>query len=103
MPSLKRVLAGACAAWLLAGAAIVATAGDAPPAGRVRGAITGADKKPLSGRLVTLRLIGGAGELRVTSTDERGQYQFRELPPGMYEVRVEADGYEPGVKGGLEV
>jgi hypothetical protein len=103
MSSLKRILKGACAAWLLAGAAIVATAADTPPAGRVRGAITGPDHKALTGRLVTLRMIGGAGELRVTSTDERGGYQFRELPPGMYEVRVEADGYEPGVKGGIEV
>ncbi len=103
MSSLKRVLTGVVAAWLLAGAAIVATAADAPPAGRVRGAITGPDRKPLTGRLVTLRMIGGAGELRVTSTDERGQYQFRELPPGKYEVRVEADGYEPGVKAGIDV
>lgn len=75
----------------------------APAAGRVRGAITGPDRKPLSGRLVTLRMIGGAGELRVTTTDERGQYQFRELPPGKYEVRVEAEGFEPGVKSGIEV
>ena len=68
-----------------------------------RGAITGPDRKPLSGRLVTLKTVGGAGELRVTSTDERGQYQFRDLPPGSYEVRVEAEGFEPGVKAGIEV
>lgn len=75
----------------------------APTVGRVRGAITGPDRKPLSGRLVTLKMIGGAGELRVTTTDERGQYQFRELPSGKYEVRVEAEGFEPGVKSGIEV
>jgi hypothetical protein len=98
-----RATAFAIAALLLAGAAGGAKAADTPLAGRVRGAITGPDRKPLSGRLVTLKTVGGAGELRVTSTDERGQYQFRDLPPGSYEVRVEAEGFEPGVKAGIEV
>jgi hypothetical protein len=99
----NRILTFALAALLLAGAAVIGRAADGAPSGRLRGAITGPDKKPLSGRLVMLRTVDGSGELRVTSTDERGQYQFRDLAPGLYEVRVEADGFETGIKSGIEV
>jgi hypothetical protein len=83
-----------------------ATAEPAPPAvgrGRIRGVVTESDKRPVGGRLVVLVSRTEGEALRVTSTDEKGRYQFRDLPLGMYEIRLEAEGFAPEIKKDIEV
>lgn len=80
-------------------AAIDATGGR----GRIRGVVTDTDKRPLGGRLVVLASSTEGESLRVTSTDEKGRYQFRDLAAGKYEVRLEADGFAPETKKDIDV
>jgi len=71
--------------------------------GRIRGVVTDPDKKPVGGRLVVLVSRAEGEALRVTSTDEKGRYHFRDLPPGKYEVRLEADGFISEIKEDIDV
>jgi len=70
--------------------------------GRILGRVTDAGK-PVQGAQVRLVSRSESGLLRVTSTDERGEYRFKELPTGIYDVEVEVDGFRPGAKPGVEV
>lgn len=69
-----------------------APAPDPPPARRVVGTITGTvqdpQKKPMVGCMVQLKSKGQDGVLRVTGTDERGAYVFKDLPAGTYDIEV---------------
>ena len=69
-----------------------APAPDPPPARRVVGTITGTvqdpQKKPLVGCMVQLKSKGQDGVLRVTGTDEKGAYVFKDLPAGTYDIEV---------------
>lgn len=75
----------------------------AEPTGRILGTVTDAAHKPVTGAQVRLTSHVEAGLLRVTSTDERGQYHFKDLPSGTYEVLIEADGTPPILKKGVDV
>ena len=79
-------------------------AAPAPPTttGRILGRVTDGGK-PVSGAQVRLVSRSEAGLLRVTSSNERGEYRFKELPTGIYDVEVDADGFRPGAKPGVEV
>ena len=70
--------------------------------GRILGRVTDAGK-PVSGAQVRLVSRSESGLLRVTSSNERGEYRFKELPTGTYDVEVDADGFRPGAKPGVEV
>jgi len=65
---------------------------DPPPARRVVGTITGTvqdpQKKPMVGCMVQLKSKGQDGVLRVTGTDEKGAYVFKDLPAGTYDIEV---------------
>src|SRR5258706_11376784 len=69
-----------------------APAPDPPPARRVVGTITGTvqnpQKKPMVGCMVQLKSKGQDGVLRVTGTDDRGAYVFKDLPAGTYDIEV---------------
>jgi hypothetical protein len=77
-----------------------------PPAvsttGRILGRVTDAGK-PVQAAQVRLVSRSESGLLRVTSTNQKGEYRFKELPTGTYDVEVEADGFRPGLKPGVEV
>lgn len=74
---------------------------DAPPAagtaggrtvlGMVRGTVYDAQRKPVAGLMVQLVARAEGGLLRVTGTNERGQYVFADLPPGVYDVELTLD------------
>src|SRR5262249_23660348 len=64
--------------------------------GKISGTVTDVMRHALAGLLVKLESRSDPGVLRVTSTDPKGQYHFKDLPPGVYDVRVEADGFGPG-------
>ena len=93
----------------------LAAAPPAPPAaqeagpqgraifGRIRGTVLGPAKKGIAGLLVQLSARGDSGQLRVTGTNEKGQYLFQELPAGTYDIEVAADGFAPQKKGSIVV
>ena len=72
-------------------------------AGRIRGTVTDALKKALPGLLVTLSSRAEPDVLRVTGTNEKGQYLFPELPPGLYDLKVQADGFLDAGKESIEI
>jgi hypothetical protein len=114
----SRLAAGLLAAGLLSaslGAALASAApspaaapqpDQAPPAqaqkkgrevlGTIKGTIFGAGRKPRVGLLVQLYSRVQEGLLRVTGTDEKGEYAFQDLPPGFYDIEV--DGGPGGVQ-----
>src|SRR5712671_6437226 len=71
--------------------------------GKISGTVTDPARRVLSGLLVKLESRVDPGMLRVTCTDLKGQYHFKDLPPGLYDVRVEADGFGPGSKEQIDV
>jgi hypothetical protein len=70
------------------------------------GSISGAVKDPsgasVGGAELVLKNQAGGVELRRTSTD-KGDYAFRNLVPGSYELRVAAAGFKPQVQKNVEV
>jgi len=71
--------------------------------GRIRGTVYGAGKKPLASQMVLLSSRDQSGLLRVTGTDELGQYLFQDLPAGSYDIEVGAEGYQRQSKSKVEV
>lgn len=86
-----------------AGAAPAAAPEPRKIAGRIRGIVTDQAKRPLVGLLVALSSPAEPGVLRVTGTNDKGQYLFQELPPGVYDLRVQAYGYDDSWKERVEV
>lgn len=52
---------------------------------------------------VTVTAVDGAGAERTALTDERGQYVFPTLPPGVYTIRVNNPGFSPFENAGVEI
>jgi carboxypeptidase family protein len=80
---------------------------DAPARRSVFGTIVGAvldiKKKPMAGCMVQLSSRGEGATLRVTGTDEKGHYVFKDLPAGVYDIEVAASGDVSSQKGKIEV
>jgi hypothetical protein len=51
---------------------------------------------------VTVTLVGGQGS-QTQVTDEKGEYRFQGLTPGMYEVKAELSGFAPRTERNLDV
>ena len=60
--------------------------------GMIRGTIFDAKRRPMAGLMVQLASRGERGLLRVTGSDERGEYVFSDLPAGVYDVELAVDG-----------
>src|SRR3989454_6189273 len=71
--------------------------------GTIVGAVYDAKKKPLSGWMVQLSARGQDGQLRVTGTNDKGQYVFKDLPAGTYDIEVGAGEGAARKKGRIEV
>jgi protocatechuate 3,4-dioxygenase beta subunit len=71
--------------------------------GKISGTVSDTAKRPLAGVMVKLGSRQDPGLLRVTSTDRKGQYLFKDLAAGAYDVRVEADGFRAGAKERVDV
>ncbi len=65
--------------------------GTAVITGRI---INSADKKPLQDAVVTATSPSLQGEQSVVS-DESGTYRIPQLPPGVYTIRVDSEGFKP--------
>ena len=72
-------------------------------AGRIRGTVMDALKQPQPGLLVTLSSHAEPDLLRVTGTNEKGQYLFQELPPGVYDLQVLSEEFQDAGKASIEV
>src|SRR5258707_7612208 len=57
----------------------------------VHGAVTDPSGSSVPGAVVTLR--GPGGYQGKKSTDEKGQYDFRPLVPGKYQIRITKEGF----------
>ena len=51
---------------------------------------------------VTVTLVGGQGSITQV-TDEKGEYRFQGLTPGMYEVKTDLSGFAPRTERNLDV
>jgi hypothetical protein len=58
----------------------------------LRGTVTDPSGAAIPG--ATVRLVSGNNPARTTTTDERGGYVFTSLPPGTYQLTVEATGFQ---------
>jgi len=85
-----RILTLTLAALLLV-STVVNTVWAQNPTGTLTGRVT-ADGAAIPGVILTLTSPALQGERAATSTDN-GEYIFRFLPPGDYEIRAELDGY----------
>lgn len=82
-------------AALFGGALLTLGVGDEIPVGRLTGKVTMKENgRPLEGALVTLTLLGQPDDerpqIKGVETDEKGEYNFRSLPAGDYEMDVSA-------------
>src|SRR5713226_761763 len=81
---------------LVVGLLAAAWPATAQGVGAIGGNVTDASGGVLPGVTVTLNNAqGSVGGRQVTSTDERGTYQFLRLVPGTYGVRAELQGFRP--------
>ncbi|HKB07418.1 MAG TPA: carboxypeptidase-like regulatory domain-containing protein [Candidatus Polarisedimenticolia bacterium] len=71
--------------------------------GTIMGAVLDVKKKPVVGCMVQLSARAEGGTLRVTGTDEKGRYVFKDLPAGIYDIEVAAEGDVSRTKGQIEV
>jgi len=66
------------------------------------GTVTDASGAVVSGAKVTITEMK-TGVSRSATTNEDGNYEFPNLPPGQYEVAVERDGFKKSVRSGVDV
>lgn len=96
LPALAAVL---CACL---GASLAAAPALAQPTGRLAGHVEDEDHSPLPGARVTVASPSLMGE-RVEFSDAQGGVNFHSLPPGVYIVDVELDGFVPQRRSEVEV
>lgn len=98
-PTVVCLLAAALACGVCPGAAAAPQTDPSQPApaekkgrevlGTIKGTVFGAGRKPQPGLIVQLSTRDQGGLLRVTGTNEKGEYAFQDLPPGFYDIQVE--------------
>jgi len=85
-----------CRTVLIAGGALVALLAAAPAAaqdtGTVSGTVADASGQVVPGATITLTNEATA-DARTMTSNERGEFAFRAVPPGSYTVRVELTGF----------
>ena len=99
----RRRVRRACAALFAAAALLLAAhaADAAQSGGAAAGRVTDQLGAVVVGAAVTLKDAGGAARRAVS--DAEGRYAFSGLAPGSYSLRVEARGFEPFERAGVEV
>jgi hypothetical protein len=70
--------------------------------GRLQGVVTDQSQAVIAGAKVTI-LNAGTGYTANTTTGSAGEYLFNFVPPGTYQVTVEATGFERWLQGGVIV
>ncbi|MEK1833446.1 carboxypeptidase regulatory-like domain-containing protein [Priestia megaterium] len=73
-----------------------------PNPGTLTGRVTNVSGNPLTGALITVRILGSTGiVVKTTVTDQNGDYQVESLLPGSYNVTVYVSGFETKTVGAL--
>jgi outer membrane receptor protein involved in Fe transport len=82
---------------------LLGTGAMAQGTGAIIGTLTSAeDRRPLEDAVVTATSPSLQGE-RTALTDASGHYRLPQLPPGVYTLRVERDGFKSLVRPGVEL
>ncbi|HEV2668782.1 MAG TPA: carboxypeptidase-like regulatory domain-containing protein, partial [Blastocatellia bacterium] len=68
----------------------------------IKGKITDSTGAAVVGATVTAT-DAGKGISRTTTSDEQGEYRLLSLPPGIYQLKVEASGFTAQAQSGVEV
>jgi len=71
--------------------------------GTILGRVYDAKKKPIVGWMVELSSRGQDALLRVTGTNDKGEYVFKDLPAGIYDIEIGAGTEGSRKKGKIEV
>ena len=71
--------------------------------GTILGRVCDAKNKPAVGWMVELSSKGQDAMLRVTGTNEKGEYVFKDLPAGVYDIEIGAGTEGSKKKGKIEV
>ncbi len=95
----RSAILGLCAALALA---LLAAPASAQLTGRLAGTVADDGGAALPGVTVTVESPNLMGS-RTDFTDENGEFSFRVLPPGVYTVQAELDGFIPQQKSEVEV
>jgi hypothetical protein len=72
------------------------------PTGAIEGSVTDPQGAVVPNATVTIKGLG-TGFTRSATTNDAGSYQFKQLPPGNYEVRVTAQGFKASVVADVKV
>ncbi|MED4278752.1 carboxypeptidase regulatory-like domain-containing protein, partial [Priestia megaterium] len=73
-----------------------------PNPGTLTGTVTNVSGNPLTGALITVRILGSTGiVVKTTVTDQNGDYQVESLSLGSYTVTVYVSGFETKTVGAL--
>src|SRR5436309_3430662 len=78
--------------FLLAALAVPAAAQPNVASGELHGTVTDPTGAAIPGAKVGLK-SGASGLSRTTTTEITGEYRFLVLPPGLYDLKVEKDGF----------
>jgi len=70
--------------------------------GLIRQATANRDGRVIAGALISLRNLG-TGAVHATTANGGGVFRILSLPPGQYELKIEADGYEPFTRPSLSI
>ncbi len=95
----RTAVLGLCAALALT---LLAAPAAAQLTGRLAGQVTDADGTPLPGTTVAVNSPNLMGA-RTEFTDAEGGFSFRTLPPGVYTVQTELEGFVPQQRSEVEV
>jgi len=75
--------------------------GQSPTTGQIAGVVKDPSGALVNGAKVTL--VSSAGVERATTTNAEGRYIYPLLPPGLYQVKIEAPGFQPFTAQNVEV
>ncbi len=97
----RRILIGVAIVGLLLCFSLPASAQTRT--GRIVGQVTGMEGLPMPGVTVTASSDAVMGGSRTAVTGETGAYRFAALPPGVYSVKAELNGFQTGTIEGVNV
>jgi tetratricopeptide (TPR) repeat protein len=86
----------ACLLFILGSTVLMWSQGQNPSrprAGQIRGQVRTPDGRPASFGIPVYLDQQGSGSYGQTQTDQLGKFEFMQLPPAIYEVRVRLQGY----------
>jgi hypothetical protein len=98
---LSHLLRGAAVLLPAAGVMLVAADASAQGSGVIQGRVRdAASKAPIGDAVVTITSPQMQGEQTIV-TDSSGSYRMPALPPGVYQINIDKEGFKPSGRGGI--